>query len=176
MTILVNHECPRHNTTATRFQDYNSLVSPHQNETYFENLGGYNAFWAFLNIHSPELYEALDGENAATPSMISEGIMNLASLEGNQPGAFESIKNNYAYDIIEIWVRSGKEIPPNLAAGFAQEKERRRKSGTMKGWEKLSYRDQDFFDQEMAKSPMIKELKEVLAGKWNGVPHWTIEG
>lgn len=66
MTLLAAWLCPRHNTQGTTFRDYSELALPCIDDPYFDQFGGYNAFWALLHQYLPKLYDHLGGPISMT--------------------------------------------------------------------------------------------------------------
>lgn len=56
MTFLRACVCPRHNKQGITFRDCSELALPYQSEPYFNQFGGYNAFWALLHRYFLGLY------------------------------------------------------------------------------------------------------------------------
>ncbi|EKG18465.1 hypothetical protein MPH_04267 [Macrophomina phaseolina MS6] len=176
MTVLTAWMCPRHNTQGVTFRDYSELALPCLSDPYFDQFGGYNAFWALLHHYLPKLYHHLGGPKSITGNQLEYGYVDLGRMEEHDKDAVRRIARDYWFEVAEAMVNQGVDLPPDVAADFTKEKTRRR--------QEVEKTDFDFSLDEMAKgrmrdefeeSSMGRELKEIIIGNWNGVPHWTIE-
>jgi hypothetical protein len=176
MTVLGAWVCPRHNTQGVAFKDYSELALPCLSDPYFDQFGGYNAFWALLHHYLPKLYHHLGGPESITGNQLEYGYVDLVKLEEHDKDAVRRIARDYWFEVAEATVNQGVDLPADVVADFTKEKTRRKQEV-----EKTNF---DFRLDEMAKgrmrdkfeeSPMGRELKEIGMGNWNGDPHWTIE-
>jgi hypothetical protein len=176
MTLLVDWVCPRHNTQGIAFRDYSELALPCVDDPYFDQFGGYNAFWALLHRCLPKLYEHLGGSISITSHKLAYGYVDLGRIEEQNKDSVRRIAEDYWFEVVEVMIDQGVDIPPNIAAEFVKEKARRRPETEKKNF--------DFCHDELTinrmraefkESPMGAELMEIKTGNWNGTPHWVIE-
>jgi hypothetical protein len=176
MTLLAAWLCPRHNTQGTTFRDYSELALPCIDDPYFNQFGGYNAFWALLHQYLPKLYDHLGGPISMTDNQLAYGYVDLGRMEEQDKGAVRRIAEDYWFEVVEAIVDQGMDISPDIAADFSKEKTRRepetKKKDFGSGLDEMAIRR---MRDEFAESSMGIELKEIKMGNWNGVPHWLIE-
>lgn len=176
MTLLVTQECPRHNTQGIAFRDYSELALPCEDDPYFDQFGGYNAFWAMLHCYLPKLYDDLVGPMSMTGNQLAYGYVDLGQLERQEKGAVRRIAEDYWFEVIETIIDQGVDLPPDVTADFTREKTRRRPETKKKGFHsRLDELAIGRMRDEFQNSPMGVQLKELKMGNWNGVPHWLIE-
>jgi hypothetical protein len=168
--------CPRHNTHGIAFRDYSELALPCVDDPYFDQFGGYNAFWALLHRCLPKLYEHLGGSISITSHKLAYGYVDLGQIEEQDKDSVRRIAKDYWFEVVEVMIDQGVDIPPNIAAEFVKEKARRRLETEKKNFD--SCHDEMTINRmraEFKESPMGAELMEIKMGNWNGVPHWVIE-
>lgn len=172
MTLFHACVCPRHNTQGITFRDYSELALPRHADPYFDKFGGYNAFWALLHCYRPKIYDNLSGPQAITSNQLEYGYVDLARIKEHDKDAVWRMLKDYQFEVTEHLVNRGIDLPPDHAADFAKEKA-----------ERQSVEEKTFFEfspseewiTNMRNSPMYKELKEIIEGNWDGIPHWIIE-
>ncbi|KAF2276577.1 uncharacterized protein EI97DRAFT_44593 [Westerdykella ornata] len=141
MTLLVNAPCPRHNIVGKNLRDYSELAVHPSEDPYFERFGGYNAFWAMLHRCFAPLYERLGGSKAITKTQLLYGYVDLAQMEEDDKEAVRRIADDYLLKTREMLLNKKQE----------------------------SVND-DHLDQ-FNKSYMGMELRKILNGDWDGIPH-----
>ncbi|CAN9243604.1 unnamed protein product [Alternaria alternata] len=160
----------------TTFRDYSELALPCVDDPYFNQFGGYNAFWALLHQYLPKLYDHLGGPISMTDNQLAYGYVDLGRMEEQDKGAVRRIAEDYWFEVVEAIVDQGMDISPDIAADFSKEKTRRepetKKKDFGSGLDEMAIRR---MRDEFAESSMGIELKEIKMGNWNGVPHWLIE-
>jgi hypothetical protein len=176
--------CPRHNTQGHSFQDYSELALPCLKDPYFNRFGGYNAFWALLHRYLPTLYHDIGGPKAITSNELEYGYVDLNRKEEKDKDSVVQIARDYWFEVAEAMPNQAANLhpglaanlPPDLAAELTKEKTRRRQEAEKKRY-KLSLDEVAIgrMCTEFRESPLGKQLEEIISGKWNGVPHWTIE-
>lgn len=176
MTILTAWVCPRHNTQGINFRDYSELALPCASDPYFDQFGGYNAFWALLHRYLPKLYDHLGGPKSIASNQLEHGYLNLSQMEEQDEDAARRIARDYWFEVAEAMVNRGVTLPLDVAAVFAEEMTRRRQKDqkTDFGSSPDDIAKSRMLD-EFEESPMDRQLMEIGMRNWSGVPHWTIE-
>lgn len=177
MTLLGAIDCPRHNAEGITFRDYSELALPCHEDPYFDQFGGYNAFWALLHCYFPRIYDLLGGSKSVTDKQLDYGYVDLSHMKEIDQDAVRRIVQDYSFEVTEALVQSGMDLPPDKASDFAKEKTRRREE--VKGKRHLEFDIDEgvriAFTNGIKESFMGKELKKIKNGNWDGVPHWTIK-
>jgi hypothetical protein len=176
MTLHLAWVCPRHNTQGITFRDHSELALPCPKDPYFDQFGGYNAFWALLHHYLPKLFDHLGGPKSIVGNQLEYGYVDLFRMEEHDKDAVRRIASDYWFEVIKAMVNQGVDLPLDVAAEFTEEQTRRRQEAQKTDFnfsfdETAKARMRDEFEE----SPMGRELKEIRMGNWNGVPHWTIE-
>jgi hypothetical protein len=167
--------CPRHNTRGITFRDYSELALPRLSDPYFDQFGGYNTFWALLHRHLPNIYDRLGGSKSITSNELVHGYVDLLQMEKEDEDAGRRIAKGYWFEVVEPMVNQKIDLPQDIVADFTEEKTRRRQKVEKAEWgSSLDETTISRMRDELRKSPMGRELKEIGMGNWNGVPHWAI--
>jgi hypothetical protein len=176
MTLYLDWVCPRHNTQGITFRDYSEIALPCPKDPYFDQFGGYNAFWALLHRYQPELFDHLGGPKSIVGNQVEYGYVDLARMEEHDRDAVRRIVKAYWFEVAETMGSQGVDLPLDVPADFTEKQTRRRqeaqKTDSNSSFVEMARaRMRDAFEE----SPIGRELKEIRMGNWNGVPHWTIE-
>lgn len=175
LTLLQAAECPRHNTERITFRDYSELAQNCHKDPYFERFGGYNAFWALLHVYHPRIYDDLGGEAAISRNQLESGLSDLRQMSDQSIDKVVGILIDYYFEVTETLVGAGLVLPPDRAEGFEKEKARRAAREGKNSGLPLSPSVSNCHFGDMSDWPMMKEVKAIIDGKWNGTPHWIIE-
>lgn len=176
MTILLAWVCPRHNTQGVAFRDYSELALSCVEDPYFDRFGGYYAFWALLHRYLPKLYHHIGGLKAITDSELEYGYVGLRRMKEDDNDSIQNIVNDFWFEVVEYMVKKEVDLPPDVVADFTKEKTKRTQAVEKTDFSSsIEETDNSRFMDEFNKSSMGRELTEIARGKWNGVPHWTIE-
>jgi hypothetical protein len=176
MTLFTTNVCPRHNTQGITFRDYSELALPGPKDPYFARFGGYNAFWAFLHLAQPEIYRRLGGPTSVTGNQLDYGHVDLDRMQEQDQGALQRMDRDYWFEMTETMVNEGEDLPADVAAKFTEEQTRRgQEAGRTDNDFSLGEEAKATMRDALGESAMGRELKDILAGNWNGIPHWTIE-
>lgn len=175
-TILMFSECPRHNTKGTNFRDYGEIALPCLEDPYFDQFGGYNAFWALLHRDLPGIYHDLGGPKSIADNQLKYGYVDLSRMEAQDKEAVRRIVQDYWFEVVEGIVDLGVDLPRDVAADFTKEKVRRQKvQKTTRSSFTLDRMEIGRLQDQFKESDVGRELKEILLGNWKGLPHWIIE-
>ena len=169
--------CPRHNTKGITFQDYGSeLALPCQIDPYFDQFGGYYAFWALLHRYLPNLYHHLDGPKYSTDTDLEHGSVDLSRLENMEEGIVQSIASEYKLEVAEVMSNQGMALPPDIVADCIREEPDKRPNIKKKYYSPVhGIVVKSIMRGDFKGTVEGRDLNEIIEGNWNGVPHWTIE-
>jgi hypothetical protein len=176
-TLLILAQCPRHSTGGVRHKDYGE-IDYHQDQ-YFKQFGGYRSFQGFIYCFASNIYEILGGERFLPGEQIEDALMALIEFrEGNEEG-FRKVFSEYSFEINDELERVGIELPDSIAVSTRDERLRRKNAEGVKN-KQLGLGDLDALSpvetqRDFSEIPMIRQLNEILDGKWSGKPHWIIE-
>lgn len=160
-TMLICAACPRHNSVGIYFRDYGDI--DYHRDPYFNQFGGYDAFR--LLVQFSVNHDCLGVEKFLPHNAMQIAGENLVRYLEEHRETFESMKNRYLVEIGLQMKRSGLELPERLddLIKTAEEPQGERSWGLE-------------LAEQVRRSPMMMQVKEVLAGKYSGQPHWTVKG
>ncbi|KAK6193348.1 hypothetical protein LQW54_012556 [Pestalotiopsis sp. IQ-011] len=156
---LVYDVCPRHNVTGVRRRDYGDLIS-NRDDPYFDQYGGYDVFRAILSL----VGAAAELGDFAMPAGEISRVLGPVDRETRR-----RIFDELRYEVNECLLRYGFEIPAASVEHVKQRQQRSEKSRFALWCDKTP----DPFPGLMD-APLFKELREILAGEWDGRPHWSV--
>jgi hypothetical protein len=171
ITILVFGICPRHNIQGVSHPDYGNI--DYRKDPYFDQFGGYDSFRAVIFLSVPRIYELLGGERFLPEDQFEESFryFDEASHRTEENGHFlERAFSRYAFEVNDKMEEMGAVLPDSVAE--AVRNERLRQQSTSKfNFSSLS----ETQGLDLSNSPMMRQLHDILDGKWSGKPHWVIE-
>jgi hypothetical protein len=179
LTLLTFAVCPRHNIRSVCHLDYGDTINHHQDQ-YFERFGGYRSFQGMIYCFTPNIYESLGGEKLLPAEHIGEALKALDEFQKTNEEGFRKAFLEYAVEVNDVLERIGFPLPEQAEQAVRDERLRRRSAEVVKNKE-LGLPDFTDFNlseeqqRDLRDSPMVRELHEILDGKWSGKPHWAIE-
>ena len=173
--VLVPAVCPRHDAGGKSYRDYGDLVNNHE-DPYFSCFGGYDSFRAVL-ASNPQLYEVLGGETFLTSDERRRGQDELDRMCQNSPEELDAAWNKYNNEFSSHL----RGLPHGLPKDAKIIEDDRtiedntviENDGTLEDDRVIQSDCVTNSQQRMAESPMGKELDRILAGEWDGRPHWV---
>lgn len=160
LVSLVLDVCPRHNVTGVRRKDYGDLIS-NRDDPYFDQYGGYGVFRAITSA-AGAAQELGDFE-------MSKGEI-LGVLEKVDRGTQEKIFEELKFEVNECLLEHGCELPAD-SVEYVKKRQKKRAENV---------RSTLFGDEtpellpEIKDAPIFKEVRDILAGRWDGRPHWSV--
>jgi hypothetical protein len=128
----------------------------------------------------PNIYESLGGEKLLPAEHIGEALKALDEFQKTNEEGFRKAFLEYAVEVNDVLERIGFPLPEQAEQAVRDERLRRRSAEVVKNKE-LGLPDFTDFNlseeqqRDLRDSPMVRELHEILDGKWSGKPHWAIE-
>lgn len=159
MTILIGDSCPRHNDIGLRRKDYGDFVDIHT-DPYFDRFGGYNAFRAVLGGDQTALTQ-LGGDAFLASHDLPMAMEALGKALAHQKDVVDKAWLEYDCEIYDRLQKMGHELPEDEAKVLAEYKRTREKAD-----------EQGPFKNAVDFSPWTSEVRSILSGKWDGIPHW----
>jgi hypothetical protein len=177
-TFLTVARCPRHNKIGINYLDYGDIN--YYEDEYFDRFGGYRSFQGMIYTFAPNIYEILGGEKFLPHEELEAALNALdAFREANEVG-LRKVFLEYVYEVNDELERIGFPLPESAAQDVRDERLRRRDAQAARNKElgipdciDLSPSKEEV--QNFRDMPMVREVAEILGGKWSGKPHWTIE-
>jgi hypothetical protein len=178
-TLLAIALCPRHNSRGVSHLDYGD-INYHEDE-YFDQFGGYRSFQGMIYAFAPNIYDEILGGEKFLPSEQIEAALNAldAFREANEVG-LRKVFLEYFYEVNDELERIGFPLPDLVVQAVKDERLRRRDARAAR-YEELGL--PDFTHLSLSEEekrgfrdiPMVRQVDEILDGKWSGKPHWIIE-
>ena len=175
-TLLVVATCPRHNRNNSSRRDYGDL--DYNKDPYFDQFGGYRAFQGFVYMFAGNIYDILGGEKFIPAEHIDEAKSLIderieADLDGLKEVFFE-----YYFEVNDAVEKAGIELPESEARFVEVERQRRKEKVNKDLGIEPDDGEWGFSEeqrQHIYESPMMREVREILDGKWHGKNHWEVE-
>jgi hypothetical protein len=169
MTFVLDYGCPRHTSGKTSYKDYNELGLHGHDDPYFQKFGGYNAFWAMLHRIEPTIYDKFGGATAITEKQLKYGYIDLEMQEK------DGISLDYMFDMYLVESLPEYRAYESLCITTRPMRGTTSAIGSEKDDENAELRWQlkqmcDAFEE----SVQGKEIKQIVGGTWDGVPHWSL--
>jgi hypothetical protein len=179
LTLLTVAACPRHNIGSFCHLDYGDTIDYHQDQ-YFDRFGGYRSFQGMIYCFVPTIYECLGGEKFLPAAQVDEALKALDEFQKTTEEGFRKAFLEYAFEVNDVLERNGFPLSEQVEQTVKDERLRRRSAEAVKN-EELGLPDFTDFSfsgeqqWDLRDIPMVRELHEILDGKWSGKAHWTIE-
>lgn len=177
-TDLILAPCPRHNKVDVRHKDYGDIDN--NQDEYFNRFGGYRSFQGIVYIFAPKIYEILGAERFLPAEHVEDALkVFIEYWNGNEEG-LRTVFNEYSFDINDKLEGVGFELPDSLVEAVKDERLRRKNNDAVERKD-LGLFDSDELNwnkeqqQDFRDIPMVRELNEILGGKYSGKPHWALE-
>jgi hypothetical protein len=174
-TFLTVAPCPRHNKVGVSHLDYGD-INYHEDE-YFNRFGGYRSFQGMLYAFIPKMYEFLGGENFLPGEQVEAALGALeAFLEENEVGLRNQF-HEYIYEVNDELDRIGFPLSEPIVQQTRDERLRRKATMNQKLGLPVPKDSSVSMEPRIDRYeiPMLREVDEILDGKWSGKPHWAIE-
>jgi hypothetical protein len=176
MTIIVLHPCPRHNSNGVSFRDYGN--QDYHSDPYFDKFGGYDMF-KFLVIwweddEYAEMRDMLGNEKFMSRPEWLSALHEWREISDERMEEALGAMEEYWLDIFETAEQIGTPLTPDITERL-RERRQRHKWKLSLDFSRNSHKS--LLEPKLTADnlPWIKEVKEILAGKWNGRPHWAVE-
>lgn len=170
MDFLTLGICPRHNNVGISHLDYGNL--DYHEDSYFDRFGGYDFFRLLIVIFVPNSYELLGREKFMRANDIAKVRANWERLPDKRIQALIQEIRQYIFECYDLLDESGVELPPKIAQELRAEHVRKQGESPRTPKEPCLHPE---MLQDFRNSPMMREVKEILEGKWSGVPHWSVK-
>lgn len=160
LVSLVLDVCPRHNVTGVQRKDYGDLIS-NSDDPYFDKYGGYDVFRAVTSA-AGAAQELGDFE-------MSKGEI-LGVLEKVDRSTQEKIFEELKFEVNGCLLEHGCELPAD-SVEYVKKRQKKRAENV---------RSTLFGDEipeplpQIKDAPIFKEVRDILAGRWDGRPHWSV--
>ncbi|KAL3466255.1 hypothetical protein BJX64DRAFT_284823 [Aspergillus heterothallicus] len=164
MTLFIAAVCPRHNNQGLKHADYGD--KSYHLDPYFDQFGGYNAFRGMVFLLFPGLRRYL-GEDAFIADNDLEGVMDEAISAIDRLELHDAMQE-YKYEVLKEAERQGFPLPSH-ALDILRERRDVMPKNEFGDLELSEDQVKDFFE-----CPMMREVTEILSGRWSGKPHWKI--
>ncbi|KUJ08875.1 uncharacterized protein LY89DRAFT_328516 [Mollisia scopiformis] len=176
-TLLTFAQCPRHNETGATHLDYGDL--DYHSDKYFDRFGGYRSFQAMIYAFAPNIYEILGREKFLAGEQIDAAFDALNAFRRGDEMRLRKAFLEYVYEVNDELERNGFPLPESAVHGVKDERRRREEAHAVGnkelGFPEFSKDLRKEFQRDIREVPMMKEVDEILDGKWSGKPHWMIE-
>jgi hypothetical protein len=173
-TFLTLAPCPRHNKEGVSHLDYGD-INYHEDE-YFDRFGGYRSFQGMIYA-LPQIYEFLGGEDFLPGEQVEAALNALEAFrEANEVGMHKEF-HEYIYEVNNELDRIGFPLPDPIVQQIRDERLRRKATINKKLGRPISKDSSVSMKPRINRHniPMVREVDEILDGKWSGKPHWAIE-
>ncbi|KAE9365771.1 hypothetical protein N431DRAFT_516548 [Stipitochalara longipes BDJ] len=178
-TFLTFALCPRHNTRGVSYLDYGNI--DYNTDQYFARFGGYKAFQGIIYMFAGNIYETLGGERFLSKDEKDGAVEAFDEFWKGDLEGFKKLFLEYMFEINDKLEREGFELPDEVVRGVREERLKRqsqdaewRETG-LHGLHGESLVDTSGKRMDLRDIPMVKEVNEILDGKWNGKPHWALD-
>lgn len=159
MTLLITARCPRHNSDGISFPDYGN--DDYHLDPYFERFCGYSMFCFMVLICRPDLYQLLGGDGFMSEHEFGRERVRYDKLLDKEKFALHETLNEYWLEVYEELDKRNVPLPPQAAETLrvkrAQEDDRRPNLAL----------------GNLSNLPMLREVRDICAGKWDGKFHWA---
>ncbi|KAN0090555.1 hypothetical protein V8E51_019134 [Hyaloscypha variabilis] len=178
-TVLVFASCPRHNSTGLSHRDYGDI--DYNTDRYFARFGGYKAFQGIIYLLAGNVFETLGGERFLPKEQKDEAVEAFDGCWMGDIEGFWKVLREYMFEVNDELERVGFELPEQVLREVKEERVRRRNEKELReGMYFLGLRDDtlvgpDGERRELSKVPMVREVNEILEGRWDGKPHWALD-
>jgi predicted DNA-binding protein len=163
MTFLILADCPRHNVKDISHRDYGDIH--YHEDPYFDQFGGYDSFRAIVALN-PKAYESLGAEMFLPLSQCAAAFDAMEdALQKNN-----SLVSNYWYEVYERLDGLGYKLRDSTTKLV---RERRLLEKGIDESEKYVVSEEE--RRDMRDWPLMRELDDILFGKWSGTPHWALQ-
>ncbi|OIW23549.1 hypothetical protein CONLIGDRAFT_686477 [Coniochaeta ligniaria NRRL 30616] len=173
MTLIVLNTCPRHNSQGVSFSDYGN--QDYHSDPYFDRFGGYDMFKFLVSDEHVKKLDMLSNEKFMTQQEWLTALFNkfLGYSEERRREVLNAMEE-YWLEIFETAESRGAQLTPNIRERL---RERRQQHKAKLGLDLLEDSDEmpQRFKLAADKLSWVKEVNEILAGKWNGKLHWAVE-
>jgi hypothetical protein len=169
MTFVLKYGCPRHSTGQITYKDYNELGLYGHDDPYFQKFGGYNAFWAMLHRIKPKFYDMFGGATAISEKQLKYGYIDL-EMQEKDGVSLDCMFHEYLTEILSVYRED-----PSLCTTTRPIRRATSAIGGEKDDENAERRDQlKRICDDSEESVQGKEIKQIVGGTWDGVPHWSL--
>ena len=173
-TFLTVAPCPRHNKVGVSHLDYGD-INYHEDE-YFDRFGGYRSFQGMIYAFTPQIYEFLGAENFLPGEQVETAVGALEAFREANEVSLHKEFHEYIYEVNDELERIGFPLPDPLVQHIRDERLRRRDAEAIVYKLGLSNARVSIEPRIHCHDiPILREVDEILDGKWSGKPHWTIE-
>lgn len=170
MTLLITPleaRCPRHNSDGVSFPDYGN--DDYNLDPYFERFCGYKMFCFMVLMRSPDLYQLLGGDSFMPKDKFETEKVRYDRLLDKEKLALHETLDEYWLEVYEELDKLKVSLPPQAA-----EKLRVKRAQDNDRHPHLSLEDTlRMSHQDLLDLPMLREVRDICAGKWNGKFHWA---
>ncbi|KAH8193571.1 hypothetical protein TruAng_012263 [Truncatella angustata] len=161
--ILVFDDCPRHNNQGLKWKDYGDLVV-NSEDPYFDQYGGYDVFSALMSCsHLSEQFGF---------SLMDRNKKDLV-LQRMDPEVRVELCSKIHHEIYSRFYDYGLKLPKDKDKEIREARRLEREKRACFG--DLDENTIKTMRPSLKDAPMNKELREILAGNWNGCPHWSVD-
>jgi hypothetical protein len=168
-TFLVFAECPRHNSEGIAFQDYGDMVNNHD-DPYFDRFGGYDAFRFGLALLSKAVLNQLGGSDFLKADDFETCCEAFQYANNAKSEELNDAWLEYEFEINNRLGWLGYELPPDVLRRLEIHRTLKVEAGPSNGDKCAWLSNVDCDDCHLVKEPM-----EILDGRWDGRPHWTVD-
>ncbi|KAI1075586.1 hypothetical protein F5B20DRAFT_559509 [Whalleya microplaca] len=173
-TLLVHAICPRHNNEGIVHKDYGDLVN-NRVDPYFAPFGGYDCFRAMVFMYLPNL-ELVGGDAFIDSNGCERALEVLQGKVREIPGQLEEAGTQYLFENFSELQDQGVLLREDIARqvnAWREEREQEREQDMISTYG-CSFKGSPLESRDWNEIPMLRELMEIVDGKWNGVLHWSI--
>jgi hypothetical protein len=174
-TLLALAPCPRHNIIGSNNLDYGDLN--YKQDTYFDRYGGYDCFRAFICAQE-KIYELLGCEKFLSKEEADTAFESLQRHLAMKP-VNEDAFREYFLEVNKELRKHGFSLPAEIIQ-VLDEDDIRKKTKRPNHFGSILSDEMDLVTlkdamRELSDAPFMRELREILDGKYSGRPHWALD-